>query len=379
MYSDDDSDSDNTDLLSNLIEIKSKSCLTDKDIILYMFNIIKSLTKIHDIFDTDTKDYIDSFENLQLLHNTKSNNDLKLLYEEHLNILNIYKEKCQNISYMRNDLDEYINDSFTHIDANKEVKNTISNNIICADDYIACLYKEICNSCSKMTIHNTSYGKYDYCYNCVYCNSIRESKLKYEKKRMNDMLKVKLDEQYKKESKEITKSNKSKLKDKTVTINNITVQINVNQAIFNQIYVDSRDKFFQVFIKCSETNDELIKYIFMYYLCRTKAIQLFPGEKSYNKSMTYPLEAGIYTIKKHTLHGLLRYRNNVNSRITTNKIETICSKMYPNITINAHELKTIDDNRKHHCIEQLSTIINTITANNSYGSQIEEFYKSDDK
>ena len=51
---------------------------------------------------------------------------------------------------------------------------------------------------------------------------------------------------------------------------------------------------------------KLIKYIFMYYLCRTKAIQLFPGEKSYNKSMTYPLEAGIYTIKKHVIFVTLR-------------------------------------------------------------------------
>ena len=85
-------------------------------------------------------------------------------------------------------------------------------------------------------------------------------------------------------------------------------------------------------------------------------------------------------VKNLDKDGILSYLENKDEESSKFKIRTSIDGKMTECSIEYLEgLKTIDDNRKHHCIEQLSTIINTITANNSYGSQIEEFYKSDDK
>jgi hypothetical protein len=73
----------------------------------------------------------------------------------------------------------------------------------------------------------------------------------------------------------------------------------------------------------------------------------------------------------------LRYKHDDTSRITVNKLQNITVKKDNTVNIIANQIKLLDNLHNKHCINQLTSIINTITMTNSYGSSIEDFFISD--
>jgi hypothetical protein len=368
---------------NNEIEIfnlmKNKEYMNNTELSVYMFFIIKHLIRIENNRVANIENYFDSVKNMKDIC-SKSENDLRLLYTEHEEIINTYNKSNKFLIQDRVNLTNDINMIMKRVNSNESIKNllsSLSNNS--DEDMIACQYKDICIVCKDTSIHNTSHGKYDHCFHCDYCNSLRDYREKYEKKRLNDMLKIKLDEKYNKtvsKSKNKPESNKIKLKNDPININNTYIQININQNFLKSTFVDTKDRFFEVFIKNKNNNIDELKYIFINLMCRVNAINIFPYEENYNNSLTYPLEAGLYTINDNNeLHGILRYKHTTSSRMTLNKLQNICNKKDNIIKVN--QLKLVDDIKSHYCIDQLSSIINTITTTNSYGSNIENFYTPD--
>jgi len=360
--------------------IRNKPNLTASELLLYFNVITKHLIRIENNKHNNILNYFDSLQNIEDIFNKNSLEDLKLLHEEHEIIKNDY-HKCNNtIKLDRENLMTDINLAFKHLHLNDTVKNTMSiieNQQTTDVDMVCCEYKEFCRLCKDTYVDDHLDNKYDYCYSCYICNCLRSDKEKYEKKRLTKMLNKKLDEKYNVIDNKtiITKPNKHKLKLKNELVNNTYIQININQNYLTQPYVETKDKYFEVYVTSNKKDIEQLKHVFIYLMCRSKAIKLFPDDQ-HNSSTTYPLSAGLYTINKEiVLHGLLRYKNVNSSRITMIKLQNITTKTGINIQVN--ELKLVNDVKYHYCINKLSSVINKITSSDSYGSAIDDFFKPD--
>lgn len=369
-------DTNNEDEIFNLM--KNKEYMNNTELSVYMFFIIKHLIRIENNRVANIENYFDSVKNMKDICN-KSENDLRLLYSEHEEIINTYNKSNKFLVQDRMNLTNDVNMVIKRVNSNESIKNLLSSlSNSSGEDMIACQYKDICIICKDTSIHNTPHGKYDHCFHCDYCNSLRDYREKYEKKRLNDMLKIKLDEKY---NKTVNKTNKPKsnrinLKKDPININNTYIQININQNFLKSTFVDTKDRFFEVFIINKNNNIDELKYVFIHLMCRVNAANIFPNIENYNNSITYPLEAGLYTINDNNeLHGILRYKHTNSSRMTLNKLQNISNKKDNIIKVN--QLKLVDDIKSHYSIDQLSSIINTITTTNSYGSNIENFYMPD--
>jgi len=355
--------------------IKSKNDLTSVDLSIFLFYIINQLIRIENNKNENIEDYFDSVKNIQEVFNTKSGTELQLLYNEHKEIINRYNQNNISIILDRQNINDNINLATKYFNSNKSINNILNSLHNNEDIMIKCEYKNLCPSCNGTTIHNTKYDKYMHCFNCDFCNDLRDVKEKHEKKRVKKLLIKQLDDDYNKKNpnKQIIIKDKPKLKNEKININNNYIQINIHQNIFNQSVVKTKDRFFEVFIRDKTNNIENVKHIFVYYMCRVKALELYPNQKI-NKALTYPLSAGLYTIHDNILHGLLRYKYTIKSRITELKLQNIT--INDNISIMVNPIKCIE-NKNNHCIEDITSIINIITATNSYGSKIEDFYLSD--
>lgn len=367
-----DEESDNIDVLEYM---KDKQNLTTAELSVFLFYIVKQLIKIENIKNNNIDDYFDSVKNLQDVFNTKSLDELQNLYIEHTSIINNYhkNDKCLNVE--RKLLHNTINIAMSQFNSNVSIQNVLTilknqeDNIM-----IRCEFKNLCVSCKGTSIYNTKHDIDSHCFNCEYCDELRSVKEKYEKKRVKKMLIKQLDEIYNKKNPGTIVKNKVTLKNEKVNINNTYIQINIHQNIFNQNYIKSKDRFFEVFIRDKDNNLQNLKHVFIYFMCRSKAIDLFPNEK-YNLVTSHPLSAGLYTIEDNVLHGILRYKHTNSSRMTLKKLENITHN--DKINIVAHQLNYYNNVKDNHSAEQLTSIINTITLTNSYGSVIEDFYKSD--
>jgi hypothetical protein len=376
VYNNSDSDSEQDDILEHM---KSKNDLNTIELSIYLLNIVHQLIKIENLRINNTNDYFDSVKNLQDMFNIKKPEELINLYNEQLSDIKNYFKNDKSITQEREMLNEDINNAISHYNTNNFINDML---IILKnkneDIMIKCEYKNLCVSCKNTSIYNTPHDKSSHCYNCSFCDDLRICKEKHEKKRVKKILIKQLDEEYNKKnpSKLVNsnKKNKIRLKNEKININNNYIQININQTIFNQPVVISKDRFFEVFINDIDNNIDNIKRVFIYYMCRSKAIQLFPGEK-HNKVNTFPLSAGLYTIKDNVLHGILRYKHTPSSRINVNKLQNIIKN--DKINIVANELKYVNNIKDNHCIEEITNVINSITLTNSYGSNLEDFYKHD--
>lgn len=361
-----------------LQEIREKKDITSVELSILFFSIFQQLSNVEKEINENINDYFDSLKNLQDVFNTKDPSELQELYKEHKSIINTYTQNNELISKKREELNNDINLAITQFKSNVSINSMLK--IQDEDIMIKCPYPNICASCRGTTIYNTKYDKYTHCYNCEYCKNLRKVKEDHEKKIAKNLLIQQLDEEYNKKhpNNTVIKSNKKKAKLIThnININNTYIQINTNQTIFNQICVKSKDRFFEVFIKDFDNNIENIKHVFIYYMCRAKAYDIFPLDKiKINYSTTYPLAAGLYTINNCTLHGLLRYKNVKSERMTLLKLQNITKNEKINITVKS--IKYREDVRDHHSIEDLTSVINNIISTNSYGSNIEHFYISD--
>ncbi len=259
-------------------------------------------------------------------------------------------------------LDNFDIDSLIKVNRKDEVFDIIYN----------CNYKNYCEYCNNS--NNDKYTSYN-CLECEICDALRSCQKKEKIKKATDLFKNDNCPCINKTKPiEVIVQNKVTLKNEKVNINNTYIQINIHQNIFNQNYIKSKDRFFEVFIRDKDNNLENLKHVFIYLMCRSKAIQLFPNEK-YNLVTTHPLSAGLYTIEDNVLHGILRYKHTHSSRMTLKKLENITHN--DKINIIAHQLNYYNNIKDNHSAEQLTSIINTITLTNSYGSVIEDFYKSD--
>lgn len=358
--------------------MQTKTNLNASELSVYMFIILKHLIRIENNKSENISDYFHSVTNLQDFVNLKSVNDIKDLYKEHMLIIENYKKKDNIVTMERENISKEINLMLTHLTSNSSIKNLIyllQNNHLSEENSVCCLYKHICSHCKEASTLNPNIKKYDYCYNCEDCNDLRNIKLKYEKKKRAKMLIKELDEKYDVKPVKETKNKAIQLKNKQVNINNTYIQININQKLLSKNYIETKDRFFEVFI--SGENIDKLKHVFIYCMCRSKGIELFPDEK-HNKAITHPLSSGLYTINDdNILHGLLRYKHVNSARMTQTKLKNITIKKDNNINITVNKIKLVENIQNQHCINQLTSIINTITMTNSYGSLIEDFYASD--
>lgn len=229
---------------------------------------------------------------------------------------------------------------------------------------IHCEFKEFCNDCNGCTTRSDLV--YKFCYDCNICNGIKSMKTKLDINTAFNKYKKNL----KKEDVEI--ENKSS--------NNININITNNTIINNNLtvknYIDTKDKFFEVFILNKHKSDiNHLKHIFIYCMCRTKARELFPGENQYNYSETYPISAATYCIEydknKPVLHGLLRYQNTKSSWININKLQNITNDK--TIIIIVNDIKNHNDNKYQINKNQVTEVFNNITKNEFYGSVLDSF------
>lgn len=153
-------------------------------------------------------------------------------------------------------------------------------------------------------------------------------------------------------------------------------------------YILTKDHYFSVNITFPIKNDnilEKIKYIFTFLMCGKKGKELFPDEPKHSLATTYPLSAGLYTIKyvdNHpTLYGLLRYKHVIkHSALTIKKIKKLgmCHDIRKSPIINANIPALWEDNKHHYCVNDMTNIINNIISTPYYGSDIKLFFNHDD-
>lgn len=139
-------------------------------------------------------------------------------------------------------------------------------------------------------------------------------------------------------------------------------------------YVETKDKYYEVFIT-SKTNDvSKLKRIFIYYMVRHAGKTLFPNEEEeyYSHFSTYPVLAAYYGIKKNVLHGLIRYQLCNKGVINSKKLIKMTND--EDITIKVNNVKNYKDIR--HCVDKrhIDEIWRNISCNDPKGSRLEDFY-----
>lgn len=152
-------------------------------------------------------------------------------------------------------------------------------------------------------------------------------------------------------------------------------------------YISTKDHYFNVNITFSSKNDKIlekIKYIFTYLMCGKKGKELFPDEPKHSLSKTFPLLAGLYTIKyvnNHpTLYGLLRYKHIINqSALSINKMKKLgmCKDIRNSPIIKVTIPLLWEDNKHCYCATNMKTIVDNIISTPYYGSEISLFFNND--
>ncbi len=291
----------------------------------------QSLILITEIF---IEKLIDNFDELLSKFHRNNLNETEFLDKITFNIKDV-QNLCKHL--------EYYVEEFNKNELVQNLKWNINNN----DDKdilepIYCRYSQYCKYCPFLKENGDKN-----CWSCNICNNVHKGVEK------RDILNI---------INQIT-NNEPKIK----IVNNTTINININNN-----YIKTKDRYYEVIIRSDGKHDDIIKKIkraFIYSMCRSKAVELFPGEK-HNLSTTFPLTAGIYTIKYDNdipyLKGLLRYQYTQKTIINENKLKTITS--YVDITVKPiHDICKIDK-------QNLENAIQDITSDQYYGSPIEQFY-----
>ena len=218
---------------------------------------------------------------------------------------------------------------------NTQVNVSVSQNNIC------CKHKDYCKICRNTIVKESEV--YSFCYQCETCDYLRKNKVKYDNKMALSKMITDL-------SSEVEIKN----------IHDSFLNIKTNK------FIQTKDRYFEVFIKNSSM--EIIKHIFIFYMCRAKAKQIFPNERI-NLVLSYPLTAGIYSIKYNRgepyLHGLLRYEYSTKTRMTEKRLKEF-----------ARDGIIIEVNTICHTIllESIQSVVKSITEVPYFGSAINDFY-----
>lgn len=279
------------------------------------------LIKCYSILSTRLITLID-----EILDNNKNYFDIKTYNKEQQELINIHQKSEILLKNMLQELIQYINKI-----------NTQVNVVLPAQGNIVCRHKDFCKSCNTIVKESEIYS---FCYQCETCDYLSKNKTKYDNKMALDKM-----------------------------IKHLEINNNSFLNIKTNNFIQTKDRYFEVFIK--NANIEDMKRIFIFYMCRAKAKQIFPNERT-NLSLSYPLTAGIYSIKynqdKPYLHGLLRYEYSTKTRMTENKLKDF-----------AHDGTIIEVNiivSVSHTIslEAIQSVVKSITEVPYFGSAINDFY-----
>jgi hypothetical protein len=387
------SDTDNTDNTSdtsdsldhsnsfqdeNIIDyMQNKEKLSSDELCIYFYTIMKNLLKYNQENTQTTYDYISSIDNIDHVFKKNSMEDLKSITKEYFSTTDEFNKKISILNKDVENLSTDINHAILNFDNNTAIKNCLDTiySVKIKDIMVPCKYKDFCKLCSNTTIYSTDY-KEKYCVVCPECDSFRKYTKEHETIKNKKLLFQKLDEEYNKKHPAKTKTKNPKLPNQ-VNINNTYININCDQKIYNQTTIVTQDRFFEVFIS-NDTNDVYkLKNVFIYYMCRLKAAELYPDEE-HNLIASYPVSAALYTIKNNNiLHGILRYKHSKNDRMTSNKLKNITTRKNNKCNITVNQIKNISNVKNNFPTDKLTEIIKNITADNSYGSIIDDFYVSD--
>ncbi len=248
-------------------------------------------------------------------------------------------------------LDEQVMDDFTLY----LTKRSILHNLIESNKpihVISCQFHEYCPDCRKGTTDTSLVNTY--CHTCKMCQDLRKTREKYIATKTLGLY-----------------LNTLKVQDKKLVLLNDKITNNVDDNVKN--YIETKDKYFEVFITNKNIEDlKHLKYVFIYILCRKKAVELFPGEDDYNYATTFPVSCAAYCIENNkTLHGLLRYTNDNNSWVNYKKLLNLTNNKQVNITLN----KINFYNNVKHCIDKnkITEIYNAIEKEEHFGSTLDDF------
>ena len=119
-------------------------------------------------------------------------------------------------------------------------------------------------------------------------------------------------------------------------------------------------------------------------MCGSTAKKIYPDEKKYSTSVTFPVNAALYSIKYNNnmpyIHGLLKYKicKNDKATITTNKLLNINKSINSSkkTMIEVNPISTWENKKHHYLINDIIFIIKNINECVSHGSLADNFYNS---
>ncbi len=220
---------------------------------------------------------------------------------------------------------------------------------------IPCAYSEYCELCNSGTTNSNLVSLY--CFKCYLCQNFRNTDKEYNIKKANVEYKKALI-----------------IKDQTISLQK---NEETNSDVIN--YIETKDKYFEVWITNKNTvNLKLLKRVFIYNMCRRKAIELYPDEDDYNYANTYPVMCAIYCIEyendKPVLHGLIRYMNMNDGKSWINKKkvkEELC--MNKSIIITVNQINYFNNAKYFIDKKQVTNVYNNIIKRDHFGSSLKEF------